>query len=84
MTEETGLPLQKGNTLERKNQDKMERLRIETLKKLQQNQENGILLEQSDAKSGKNAAFLDLPPPYENPPTYQEAKKIKKYYPLYY
>lgn len=65
-----------------KNKEEMERLRQETLKNLQgrfnSKSENQSI---STTERNKNETkSFDPPPHYEDPPSYQEARKIKKYY----
>lgn len=50
----------------------MERIRLETLWHLQASS--------SQTNDCKKKLALDLPPSYEDPPTYEEARKIKKFY----
>ena len=51
----------------------MERLRKETLRNLQQPSKR-------NAEVVKVYSYKDPPPAYEHPPSYNEAKIIKKYY----
>ena len=69
----------------------MERLRLETLQKLQNANRSDCLAGHSSnielvvranyrTKKYQTTSYFDQPPSYEYPPTYEEAKIIQKYY----